>query len=189
VIELSGIEIAKKIGLDIKECKSISQPVNCKVDEVEKIVAEKFQQSGANFVAWQVQNIVFGRLEGGKIILKDGTADFENVLEFRIFNEVEELQLKKIAGNFSGRYICDEVGEGNFFADSFARFWGECKNFENNFVKLIDSERKICLEIPSDFQAKYYGLLTRNYIGSDTETGLSGYVDYRFVKIEGADIG
>ena len=181
------IEIAKKIGYEIEKCKCIVEPVTCGIalTEVEKVIAEKFQQSNGIFAAWQIQNVVFGKVDNAKLKLKD----VENFLECRIFNEVEELHLKKVGSEFCGRYVRDEVGEENFYIDSFSRFWGECKSFENNFAKLIDADRKLCLEIPAEHSAKYFGLLTRNYIGSDEETGLSGYVDYRFVKIGGADIG
>ena len=187
---MSGLEIAKK-NLEVKECKSLFEKISCEISlpAVEKIIAEKFQQSHGIFAAWQIQNVVFGTVENGKLKLKNTLPEVENFLECRIFNEVEELHLKNISAELRGRYVRDEDGEGNFFVDSFSRFWGECKNFENNFAKLIDSDRKLCLEIPAEKSAKYFGLLTRNYIGSDEETGLSGYVDYRFVKIEGADIG
>ena len=187
---MSGLEIAKN-NLKIEECKSIFEKISCEISlpAVEKIIAEKFQQSNGIFAAWQIQNVIFGTVENGKLKLKNNFPEVENFLECRIFNEIEELHLKNISAELRGRYVRDEAGEGNFFADSFSRFWGECKNFENNFAKLIDSERKICLEIPAEKSAKYFGLLTRNYIGADKETGLSGYVDYRFVKIEGADVG
>lgn len=188
---MSGLDIAKKIGLEIKNGQTVFEPVKCKIsaDEIEKILSEKFQQASGIFVAWQIQNIVFGKVENGHLNLKDGLPEVENFLECRIFNEVDELHLKNISGEFRGRYVRDGVGEEKFFADSFARFWGKFQTAENGFVKLVDIERKLCLEIPTDVQAEYYGLLTRNYIDSDEETGLSGYVDYRFLKIEGADVG
>ena len=188
---MSGLDIAKKVGLEIRECKIIFEKIRCEISlpEVEKIVAEKFQQSHGIFTAWQIQNVIFGKLENFKLKSKNSLPEVENFLECRIFNEVEELHLKKIGNEFCGRYVRDEIGEGNFFADSFSRFWGECKSFETGFAKLIDSDRKLCLEIPTDYQSKYFGLLTRNYIESDKETSLSGYTDYRFVKIEGADVG
>lgn len=188
---MSGLNIAKKIGLEIKKAQTVFEPVNCKISavEIEKILAEKFKQSDGIFVAWKIQNVIFGKMKNYQLTLKNGLPEVENFLECRIFNEVEELHLKNISGEFRGRYVRDEIGEENFFADSFARFWGKFTSSENGFVKLIDGERKLCLEIPTDVQAEYYGLLTRNYIDSDDETGLSGYVDYRFLKIEGADVG
>lgn len=188
---MSGLNIAKKVGLEIKKSQTIFESVTCKISayEIEKILAEKFQQNEGILAAWQIQNIVFGKIENGKLKLKSGLPEVENFLECRIFNEVEELHLKNISGEFRGRYVRDGVGEEKFFADSFTRFWGKFQTSENGFVKLVDSERKLCLEIPTEVQAEYYGLLTRNYIDSDKETGLSGYVDYRFLKIEGADVG
>lgn len=188
---MKGLELAKKIGLELGECKKIFEPINCKISlsELEKILQEKFQNSQAVFVAWQIQNIIWGKYDGGKIFLSENISpDVEFFLECRIFNENEELHLKKIDGEFRGRYVRDEVGMGNFFADSFSRLWGEKISAENNFVNLLDAERKIFMKIPCDeTNAKYYGLLTRNYIDSDEKTGLSGYVDYRFVSIESAE--
>ena len=188
---MSGLDIAKKVGLEIKECQSTFAKISCELSlyAVEKLLTENFQRSAGIFVAWQIQNVVFGKTENYRLILKDGLPEVKNFLECRIFNEVEELHLKNISGEFRGRYVRDGIGNKKFFADSFARFWGKFQTSENGFVKLIDSERKLCLELPTDEQAEYYGLLTRNYIGSDEETGLSGYVDYRFLKIEGADFG
>lgn len=187
---MSGLEIAEEVCLKIKKSKSIFENVRCEnsLSEVEKIISEKFQQSNGIFVAWQIQNIIFGKLENFKLKLKDGLPQVENFLECRIFNEVEELHLKNFSSEIRGRYVRDEIGDENFFADSFSRFWGKFQSSEKGFVKLIDSERKLFLEIPTDLSAEYYGLLTRNYIDSDKETGLSGYVDYRFLKIEGADV-
>ena len=187
---MDGLETVKRVGLKIDECKKIFAPVRCEISlqSAEKILNEKFCQPNGIFVAWQIQSVVFGKFENGKLKLKNALPEVENFLECRIFNDGEELHLKKIGGEFCGRYVREEEGSGDFFADSFSRFWGEFQGAENDFVKLVDEERKICLEIPTEIKAKYYGLLTRNYIGFDEETGLGGYVDYRFVKIGGADI-
>ncbi len=111
-------------------------------------------------------------------------------MECRIFNRAEELHLKRDGNNFSGRYVRDELGEGNFYVDSFARLWGENSSEDDGWITLLDAQRKISMTIPSDDKGKkFYGLTTRNYIDSDKATGLSGYVDYRFVALESAQDG
>ena len=94
--------------------------------------------------------------------------------------------MKRAGDKFIGRYVRDELGTGNFYVDSFARLFGENVSSENGWIKLEDELRKISMTIPVDGDEKFYGLLTRNYIGSDAATGLSGYDDYRFVAIENA---
>ena len=177
---MSGLDLAKRIGLQLGECKTFSEPVDCSPTEFEKILREKFQR--AIFVAWQIQSVVWGKFDGEKL-----SANVDDWLECRIFNDSAELHLKRTGENFSGRYLRDEAGTGNFYVDSFARFWGEFDSAAEGFITLLDKPRKIAMEIPCDDAGKkFYGLTTRNYIGSDDATGLSGYVDYRFVAIESA---
>ena len=155
-------------------------------EALEKFLREKLSQ--AVFAAWQGQNIVWGKFDGEKLLLKDNRQpNFDDCLECRFFNESAELHLKRSGQNFVGRYIRDGDGEEKFYADSFARLWGERKNSSDGWITLCDEERKLSMTIPcDDGNKKFYGLLTRNYIGSDDTTGLSGYVDYRFVAIESA---
>lgn len=190
---MSGLDLAKKVGLrySLNECKnSPPNPVECSLQELEETLRKNFQDKRGVFVAWQIQSIVWGKFDGEKLLLKENLQpNFNDWLECRIFNEQEEFHLKRSGKNFVGRYIRDEAGAGKFYVDSFARLWGERdKNFSTDgWIKLEDKPRKISMEIPcDDGNKKYYGLLTRNYIGSDDATGLSGYVDYRFVAIESA---
>ena len=107
-----------------------------------------------------------------------------------MFNDTEELHLKRIENKFIGRYVADIEGKGNFYTDSFSRFWGENSGEVEGYIKLLDRQRKLYMEIPcTENNSKWYGLLTRNYIESDKLTGLSGYSDYRFVAIEPAEEG
>ncbi len=97
----------------------------------------------------------------------DLTPNFDEWLECRIFNRGAELHLKRDGNIFNGRLISDAEGDG--------------------WITLRDAPRKLSMEIPCDDGGKkFYGLTTRNYIDSDAATGLSGYVDYRFVAIESA---
>ena len=187
---MSGLDLSKKIGLtlEVGTTKFERGKIFSSAEEVETFLREKF--SDGIFVAWQIQSVVWGKFDGEKLLLKDERRpSFDDWLECRIFNRREELHLKRNGQNFVGRYACDAEGEKIFYVDSFARLWGERdENFsEDGWIALRDKPRKIFMEIPcSDCGKKYYGLTTRNYIGSDFDTGLSGYVDYRFVALESA---
>lgn len=187
---MSSLDLSKKIGLTLEEGRTNFErgKIFSSAQEAEKFLREKF--SDGIFVAWQIQSIVWGNFDGEKILLKDNARpNFDDWLECRIFNRRAELHLKRDGKNFVGRYVCDADGEKIFYVDSFSRLWGERnENFSaDGWIALHDKPRKIFMEIPCpDRGKKYYGLLTRNYIGSDDETGLSGYVDYRFVAIEPA---
>ena len=187
---MNGLNIAKKVGLEICKCKKIFAPVTCEISlsGVENLVKENFKNTRADFVAWQIQNIIWGKFDGEKLFsTAEVTPQFW--LECRIFNDAEEIHLKRVENKLRGRYVTEIEGAGDFYADSFSRFWGERKSAANGFVKLCDNQRKLFMEIPCEKISKWYGLLTRNYISSDEKTGLSGYTDYRFVAIEPAQEG
>ena len=187
---MNGLNLSKEIGLTLDEgqAKFEREKIFSSTDELEKFLREKF--SDGIFVAWQIQSIVWGKFDGEKLFLKDNQQiNFDDWLECRIFNRRGELHLKRFEKDFVGRYVCDDEGEKIFYVDSFSRFWGNNRTATaDGWITLRDEPRKIFMEIPcNDCKKKFYGLLTRNYIGSDEETGLSGYVDYRFVAIEPAD--
>ena len=189
---MRGLELAKKTSLEICECEIVSNTATCEISlqAIENLVAEKFLDSRAVFVTWQLQNIFWGTYADKKISAR-AEINPEYWIEFRIFNETEELHLKRIENKFVGRYVRENFdGVGNFFADSFSRFWGENFSVAGDYVTLLDRQRKLHMEIPcAEKNFKWYGLLTRNYISSDERTGLSGYSDYRFVAIEPAGGG
>ena len=179
---MSGLDLAKE-KLQLRECKTFSERVECSPQELEKILREKFLHA-ANFVAWQIQSIIWGIFDGEKFLHAE---DLHDWLECRIFNAGEELHLKRDGNIFVGRYIRDEQGDGDFYVDSFARLWGEYSSAADGMITLVDTQRKLSMTIPCDDDGKkFYGLTTRNYLGSDDDTGLSGYVDYRFVALESA---
>ena len=183
---MSGFDLAKRIGLTLGECKKFSEAIECPLQGLEKILREKF--SSGLFAAWQIQNVVWGKFDGEKLLLKENLPPkIDDWLECRFFNEREELHLKRDGKILRGRYVRDEAGTGNFYVDSFARLWGENSSASDGRITLLDAPRKISMDIPcEDGGKKFYGLTTRNYIDSDEATGLSGYVDYRFVAIESA---
>jgi len=104
---MSGLDLAKKLGLQSCAGKVHSKSVEFSSTEaLEKFLHEKFSQ--AIFVVWQVQSIIWGKLDGEKLLLKDNQPpNFDDWLECRIFNRQAELHLKRAGQNFVGRYICD----------------------------------------------------------------------------------
>ena len=184
---MNGLDLAKRVGLQLGECNSFSEPIDCPATELEKFLREKIDDGIV--VAWQVQSVVWGSFDGKKFFFKDNTApNVDDWLECRIFNESAEIHLKRSGNKFIGRFIRDAAGNGTFCVDSFSRLWGECTAATGDWITLTDKPRKISMTLPCAGDGKkFYGLLTRNYIGSDDATGLSGYVDYRFVAIEPAD--
>ena len=183
---MSGLDLAKEVGLQACAGKVHSERVEFSSTEaLMTFLQAKFSQ--AVFVLWQVQSILWGKFDGEKLLLKDNRQpNFDDCLECRLFNRQAELHLKRSEENFVGRYIRDGDGEETFYADSFSRLWGERKISSDGWITLCDAERKLSMTIPCDDGKKFYGLLTRNYIGSDDATGLSGYVDYRFVALDSA---
>lgn len=186
---MSGLSLARKVGLTLRTGKSISEPIECAPVDAEKILREKFGNASGIFVAWQIQNIVWGKFDGGKISSRSELTP-EYLLECRAFNADAEIHLKRVGKTLRGRFIQDGTGADNFYVDSFARLWGENSGAAEGYIKLLDRQRKLYMEIPcAETNSSWYGLLTRNYIGGDVKTGLSGYVDYRFVSIEPAKVG
>lgn len=181
---MNGLTLATRVGLVLRECKIFSEQLEISWSELEQILREKSFQG--IFVAWQIQSVIWGKIVDEKFSSPE-PIDVEDWLEFRIFNEHEEFHFKRDGKIWRGRYIRDEAGNGDFYVDSFARLWGERVNFADGWITLRDDPRKISMTIPcDDGDKKFYGLTTRNYIGSDDDIGLSGYVDFRFVAIESA---
>lgn len=158
-----------------------------------RLIGEYFHKD-AYIVLWQMHSIVWGKYENNAVVWSDEDDVFEDGWqELRVFNEMEELHLYRKGAELTGRYRCDEGEETCEYVDSFSRFWGKnvcaSENAGTGFVKLQDSDRKLKMMIPvSDGNAKWYGLLTRNYVTTNDVNGQAGYTDYRFVKIASADL-
>ena len=161
----------------------------------EAALCEKLETLGmkeANVVVWQVQGIAWGRWQNGSLKLAGDAAKKCSLwLEFRVFNEEEELHLKKSGDLWLGRWRKDGVGEATEYVDSISRFWGEmveAADLPEGYMKLEDAARKLKQILPqAEERAKYYGLVTRSYIGYEA-TGQAGYADYRYVRIAAADV-
>ena len=63
-------------------------------------------------VVWQMQNVLWGRVEDGRLFLSDGgplTPEYWQ--ELRVFNEDAELHLTRRDGAFFGRFRSDAGGD------------------------------------------------------------------------------
>lgn len=161
----------------------------------EAALCEKLEVLGmkeANVVVWQVHGIVWGCWQNGSLKLAGDAAKKCSLwLELRVFNEEEELHLKKSGDLWLGRWRKDGAGEATEYVDSISRFWGErveAADAPEGYMKLEDAARKLKQILPqAEERAKYYGLVTRSYIGYEA-TGQAGYADYRYVRIAAADV-
>lgn len=188
-----GIELAKR-ELEIIEVKSRRTFVSLPPEEaaLREYVRRCMEKAAAAFV-WTLPAVSCGFWNGAEFFWRRGNWEMRDVLELRIFNEKEELHLIRHADVLSGRHIVDGEGAVGSAVDSFSRFWGQLDaeaSPPDGFVSLADKSRKIRLDVPYRGETRhlsYLGLTTRNYIGCDSETGLSGYVDSRFVAIEPAE--
>lgn len=161
----------------------------------EAALCEKLETLGmkeANVVVWQVHGIVWGCWQNGSLKLAGDVAKNCSLwLELRVFNEEEELHLKKSGDLWLGRWRKDGVGEATEYVDSISRFWGEmveAADLPEGYMKLEDAARKLKQILPqAEEHAKYYGLVTRSYIGYEA-TGQAGYADYRYVRMAAADV-
>ena len=161
----------------------------------EAALCEKIETLGmkeANVVVWQVHGITWGRWQNGSLKLAGDAAKKCSLwLELRVFNEEEELHLKKSGDLWLGHWRKDGVGEATEYVDSISRFWGEmveAADLPEGYMKLEDAARKLKQILPqAEERAKYYGLVTRSYIGYEA-TGQAGYADYRYVRIAAADV-
>lgn len=161
----------------------------------EAALCEKLETLGmkeANVVVWQVHGIVWGCWQNGSLKLAGDVAKNCSLwLELRVFNEEEELHLKKSGDLWLGRWRKDGAGEATEYVDSISRFWGEmveAADLPEGYMKLEDAARKLKQILPqAEERAKYYGLVTRSYIGYEA-TGQAGYADYRYVRIAAADV-
>ena len=161
----------------------------------EAALCEKLETLGmkeANVVVWQVHGITWGRWQNGSLKLAGDVAKNCSLwLELRVFNEEEELHLKRSGDLWLGRWRKDGAGEATEYVDSISRFWGErveAADAPEGYMKLEDAARKLKQILPqAEEHAKYYGLVTRSYIGYEA-TGQAGYADYRYVRIAAADV-
>lgn len=188
-----SIELALEDQMCIQQGSSERLAVS--LERNETALCEKLETLGmkeANVVVWQVHGITWGRWQNGSLKLAGDAAKKCSLwLELRVFNEEEELHLKKSGDLWLGRWRKDGAGEATEYVDSISRFWGErveTADAPEGYMKLEDAARKLKQILPqAEEHAKYYGLVTRSYIGYEA-TGQAGYADYRYVRIAAADV-
>ena len=189
-----SIELALEDQMHIQQGSSEMLRINLARNEA--ALCEKLAELGmkeASVVLWQVHGITWGRWLDGALHLAGETAKKPALwLELRVFNEEEELHLKKSGDSWRGRWRRDGAGETTEYIDSIARFWGKrvesAADVPEGYMKLEDTARKLTQTLPKvEESATYYGLVTRSYIGYEA-TGQAGYVDYRYVRIAAADV-
>lgn len=188
-----SIELALEDQMCIRQGSSERLAVS--LERNETALCEKLETLGmkeANVVVWQVHGITWGRWQNGSLKLAGDAAKKCSLwLELRVFNEEEELHLKKSGDMWLGRWRKDGAGEATEYVDSISRFWGErveAADAPEGYMKLEDAARKLKQILPqAEERAKYYGLVTRSYIGYEA-TGQAGYADYRYVRIAAADV-
>lgn len=86
---MSGLDLAKQTELKIYPCKIVSENVSIEISmiEIEKLVRQKFKNNRTIFVAWQIQNIIWGKFDGAKFFSpSEITAQYW--LEFRILTKL-----------------------------------------------------------------------------------------------------
>lgn len=174
-----------KLQCSLSEITEISIGIN----NIEEYILNHFND-GAIIVTWQFNQIAWGLLKNGKIIFLDMTEwNIDLCQEFRVFDTDKEIYLVKNINEFIGRMRKDGEGAETKFIDSVAPMWGCSAENNGDFCKLKDVSRKLSLTIPADIPAgKYCGLVTRNYVVTDNESGLSGYGDYRYLALQEIEV-
>lgn len=165
--------------------------------ELLTVLAEALPEGGL-VTAWLPQQVLWGSYDGKGFTFAKASSLTENVLEMRVFSKEAEVYARNRGDNTYLVRICHDYPAGaaaagaegmeTEYVDSLSRLWGENTGFADGYVALEDKERKIRLEIPADDGSyKYYGLVTRNYIGY-TDNNQAGYVDSRYVAIENGEV-
>lgn len=182
-----SLELAQK-PLALVEGKGFRKELALPVTEeaLLQVFTENMQEP-ATLAVWSAASVRWAKWDGKEMHFAGEKPEASLVYELRLFNRDKEIHLVRRGNRFTGRCIIDGEGEPSAYVDSFSRLWGEKISESHGFVTSRDKDRKIELTVPCEEKGKYYGLTTRNYVGTNEETGQAGYRDYRFVSIEAAD--
>ena len=165
--------------------------------ELLTVLAEALPEGGL-VTAWLPQQVLWGLYDGKGFTFAKASSLTENVLEMRVFSKEAEVYARNRGDNTYLVRICHDYPAGaaaagaegmeTEYVDSLSRLWGENAGVADGYAVLQDADRKIQMKIPvDDGSHKYYGLVTRNYIGY-TENNQAGYVDSRYVAIENGEV-
>ena len=165
--------------------------------ELLTVLAEALPEGGL-VTAWLPQQVLWGRYDGKGFAFAKASSLTENVLEMRVFSKEAEVYARNRGDNTYLVRICHDYPAGaaaagaegmeTEYVDSLSRLWGENAGVADGYAVLQDADRKIQMKIPvDDGSHKYYGLVTRNYIGY-TDNNQAGYVDSRYVAIENGEV-
>ena len=165
--------------------------------ELLTVLAEALPEGGL-VTAWLPQQVLWGRYDGKGFTFAKASSLTEHVLEMRVFSREAEVYARNRGDNTYLVRICHDYPAGaaaagaegmeTEYVDSLSRLWGENAGVADGYAVLQDADRKIQMKIPvDDGSHKYYGLVTRNYIGY-TENNQAGYVDSRYVAIENGEV-
>lgn len=186
-----GQDLAEK-SLKVREFQCQREMVTIEASTANLIACLKqYFPEQSSLMVWAMQAVSAGHWDGSRLIFANEEIKINDILEIRVFTLDSELHLKRADERFTGRYVKDLDGDDTQVVDSFSRLWGEQRDEGelDGYLHLIDDSRKIRLTVPYDGpreQNRYFGLVTRNYIGYEKETGLAGYVDMRFISINPA---
>ena len=139
-------------------------------------------------VAHCVNEIKMGWYKDGSFIFADGDSVNDAYLQqMRVFNDNEEILIKKTGHNYWVRKISDTCGSDVKTVDSTSTIFGkraDSNNLPDDFVMVYEPGRKVKLILPVKEKSEKYCVTTRSYITYDDNTGQSGYGYYRYVAIE-----
>lgn len=176
---------------------------NSKLQEIPMIVTESIETKSLKeslalltdkkylVVVHMMQQLLIGRYENGSFVFANGE-DIEEkyIIDLRLFNEKEELFIKKNKNKYINRHIVEGEGTLYPYKDVITPFIGErikAKGIAEGFCRLFEKNRKMTREIPVDDLADHYRLHMRSYVTYDEQTGQAGYGYNRYVNIVSED--
>lgn len=169
-----------------ENCNFSHELMTCENNAELQAIIEKYPLQEAVVVIWLPNKLLWGRISQHQISLSDNSSFLDlDMMEFRLFNEAVEIYGRNNGAGYSLRIIQDSPSGASpvEYVDTMARLWGENQGYNEGYVHLVDGQRGIVMNIPVQKDTyRYYGLLTRNYIGY-LENSQASYTDSRYVAI------
>lgn len=182
---------ANKPLTELQKMKSFTSFKVENVSETPDILSycKEFEQR-AFVVVWMHHKVIWGLWTGNQLeILENESIHEEYMLEFRVFNQQQEIRACNTGSFWEVRKITDssttDEGKAQEYIDSITPFLGDISECINDtFSKCSDKGRKIHQIIPFVNQKKgRIGLVTRNYLGYFDSTGQVSYTVSRYLDI------